>query len=1126
MQPCPGSTLPAGKPRIDWLFLAIAILAASGPAFSEDTQSTVTTYPAPEGAVRSDRWAVAVNGEPLDVYGQQGNMVGFALCDINGPVQVRVTPAFAVTDITVHPLARGLAASPDGAGGWSFDVGGPCNISVVADGDYTKEPLHLFLNAPVEPPPPGAIVYGPGRHVIHEPIVLQSGQTLYLAGGAWVEMPSGPSGGGRIQAWGAQDIRIAGRGILYVTGAVGHGVKLDNCSDVEIDGIVQYRDIMGWCTLLINCDRAHVTNYRALAYNSSVTDGLNSCNSRNVTAEDCFIRSHDDCIAVKGNFSGSDPPETYPPAENLVFRRCVLWSTYNNAICIGAETRARHIRNVIFQDCDVVYHKHYWRNYGTFSILPLHGTYIDNIVFDDVRVEHTENQLFCFKIGELLYGTAIPGDHSTPGGIRDVLIRNISVRQQVGGVRSELSGLAPDKWIDRVRIENLRYNGTAADSQGAMGLSCNAYTNDITVSTAAHATRIERIAVSPDSIGFGETAALSVTATNTAGDDLAYAWTAPDGEGGFDDPASTDPVYTPSVRPEDRIVTLLVSVTDPHGGEVSGSVVIRVAGHANVAPKAADLCYATTVNRPIAVRLSASDLEGDALTYSIVDGPANGALTGNTPNLLYMPEIGWRGTDSFSYEVDDGNGGMDSATVTVVMPDTYSRRMKLTFAGYHPPGGGTLTNFPVLVRLGEHLAGFQYEEFVSPVGNDLLFVGSDGFTLLAWEVESWNTNGESCVWVRVPELASSSDFIWVYWGNSAMAGQPLSCMAAAAVWDSGFAGVWHLGESGSPRDATAHANHATAENTALASGMAGMARSFSGDGADPAFVEIPDSSSLSVTGSLTLSAWVKPASLPANSQNFFAKAKNQSYRFRLQSGGSALWLLANDTGGGPPEGWETVTRNHAFVTNTWYHVAAQADLEAGAARFFVNGQGIGSVPLTHTPSLFDAPGNLVLGSYAVDHANEDLHGILDDARITDGLRSGDWIWAEYMTAAPSSTFSDYKPVEDGDPDTDGDGLPDSADPDDDNDGQPDALEWIAGTDPFDPSSRFQAFVQDLRDGCFRVTFQSAEGRLYEIQYQGGLDPDGWLTLIDGLPGTGGLLVYPDPSCDAPCRFYRVRVRMD
>lgn len=69
------------------------------------------------------------------------------------------------------------------------------------------------------------------------------------------------------------------------------------------------------------------------------------------------------------------------------------------------------------------------------------------------------------------------------------------------------------------------------------------------------------------------------------------------------------------------------------------------------------------------VTLQAADGDGDALTFSITNGPSHGALTGTAPNLVYTPEANYNGPDSFTYKASDGMAGSAVATVSInVLP--------------------------------------------------------------------------------------------------------------------------------------------------------------------------------------------------------------------------------------------------------------------------------------------------------------------------------------------------------------------------------------------------------------------------------------------------------------------------
>ena len=83
----------------------------------------------------------------------------------------------------------------------------------------------------------------------------------------------------------------------------------------------------------------------------------------------------------------------------------------------------------------------------------------------------------------------------------------------------------------------------------------------------------------------------------------------------------------------------------------------------NDAPVAEDQSVATSEDTPVSVTLTGSDVEGSALSFTVLSGPAHGTLSGTAPNLTYTPNANDNGTDSFTFKVNDG--ALDSAPATV-----------------------------------------------------------------------------------------------------------------------------------------------------------------------------------------------------------------------------------------------------------------------------------------------------------------------------------------------------------------------------------------------------------------------------------------------------------------------------
>jgi hypothetical protein len=68
-----------------------------------------------------------------------------------------------------------------------------------------------------------------------------------------------------------------------------------------------------------------------------------------------------------------------------------------------------------------------------------------------------------------------------------------------------------------------------------------------------------------------------------------------------------------------------------------------------------------------AITLTATDVDGDPLTFTIVTPPAHGTLSGIAPSVTYVPAANYNGPDSFTFKANDGSLDSNIATVSLTV---------------------------------------------------------------------------------------------------------------------------------------------------------------------------------------------------------------------------------------------------------------------------------------------------------------------------------------------------------------------------------------------------------------------------------------------------------------------------
>ena len=123
--------------------------------------------------------------------------------------------------------------------------------------------------------------------------------------------------------------------------------------------------------------------------------------------------------------------------------------------------------------------------------------------------------------------------------------------------------------------------------------------------------------------------------------------------------------YTPAVNyngPDGFTFT----VNDGSLDSPSATVSITITA-VNDPPVANNQSVGTAEDTPLAITLTATDVDGNPLTYGIANPPAHGTLSGTAPNVTYTPAATYNGPDSFTFTANDGALDSNVATVSVTV---------------------------------------------------------------------------------------------------------------------------------------------------------------------------------------------------------------------------------------------------------------------------------------------------------------------------------------------------------------------------------------------------------------------------------------------------------------------------
>ncbi len=352
------------------------------------------------------------------------------------------------------------------------------------------------------------------------------------------------------------------------------------------------------------------------------------------------------------------------------------------------------------------------------------------------------------------------------------------------------------------------------------------------------------------------------------------------------------------------------------------------------------------------------------------------------------------------------NAGLSSNGVPfTVGPIVYSSKRSITL-NHNQVSNSDQINFPVLVSgtfsdLATTANGGQVQ---NANAYDIAF-SSDiaGTNKLDHEIESYDpVTGTITCWVRIPVLSHSTDtVIFLQYGSNMVI---TSQENRAGVWDSNYQMVLHLDEAAAPyRDSTSNAYASTgggASYPAQGQGKIGKGQVYNSGAGQ--YIAYSQSQSPNPTGAITMEAWIKTTQNSGAGQvQILGKGNNAtlSYEMLFSAGNTntSAEAFLNSTNNTVADIVGTTTIND----NNWHHIAVAAP-STGNIVLYTDGQPSGSLN-NSAPLLAASTDPLQLGASCPGCLA--MFGTLDEVRISNSVRSADWVATEYNNQNSPSSFA-------------------------------------------------------------------------------------------------------------------------
>ncbi len=389
--------------------------------------------------------------------------------DFDGTVQVSVeVKDIDLKAVTIRPLKYNIKPEIDVKNHRvSFYIDTPDTYTVEFNKNV-KRAVHIFANEIDEDAPSpddeNVMYIGPGEWNI-ENIVLQDGDSVYIAGGAVVH--------GIVNANFASNVKVYGRGIIdgsTIRGWKGRSpripLKFDNCTNVTVEGVCAL-NANAWVFQAYDTIGGKIKNLKIISSRPN-GDGISLQSCKSFKVKNSFVRSWDDSLVVKNYDENST---------NITFDNVQIWTDLAQSMEIGYETNKGQkenskIEDISFENITVLhnFHKPVLSIHNADDALVTNIKY-KNIVVEDASVGQGDGTPQLIDLG-IVQNSSWSATRER-GQISNITVDGFEVLYGNDSLPSKVEGYDDQHKVTNVTIQGLKIKGKEIKSPEEGGFVIN-----------------------------------------------------------------------------------------------------------------------------------------------------------------------------------------------------------------------------------------------------------------------------------------------------------------------------------------------------------------------------------------------------------------------------------------------------------------------------------------------------------------------------------------------------------------------------------------------------------------------------------------------------------------------------